>query len=143
MKYDLPGTVPMREAPQAVKHWRAWDPLDKERFLQAYSSVFWTPEKHLWLAVFSLAAEDIRKGWYLDAALSWVGSRGKSVGGFDYVCEVLGLDPEAARNALVKRKHLQRMTRVLVRGRPTVKFKHRKVKGIQPARYAGRSGKAV
>lgn len=139
MNYALPGVVPLADPPKAVRHWRAPDPLDNELYAAAHSSgKLWSREKHLWLAVFGQAMEDIRKGRQLEETLDWVGAVDLNVGGFDYVCEILGLDPSATRRVLLAKKPLKKMVRVLVRGRPSIRYRHHRVRGIQPARYSGR-----
>ena len=63
------------------------------------------PEFCLWLKVLSLALLDIRKGtkYRRRGARGWIKSDESGAGSFNWVCEILGFDPAAARLRILNR----------------------------------------
>lgn len=63
-------------------------------------------ERRLWCAVLALAIEDLSSGNYRAVlARSWIASREAEPGSFLWICEELGLDPEAIRRRVISPAH--------------------------------------
>ena len=61
-----------------------------------------TNERRLWAAVLEHAWEEARRDY--DGVLVWVMGEGRRPGAFVWVCEALGLDPDAVRAVWPKGK---------------------------------------
>lgn len=59
-------------------------------------------ERRLWVAVLENAWDEARRDY--DGVLVWIMSDSQRPGAFVWVCEALGLDPEAVRKAWPKGK---------------------------------------
>lgn len=98
----------------------AQDPADFFRYLGAYQSSDWMPEKALWLAVLEDAHQCVRprtRRMGVDPkqgsrrarevvneraeAEAWIVSEADYVGSFRFVCDVLGLDVEWTRHLII------------------------------------------
>lgn len=95
------------------------DPSDFLRYLSAYRSNEWLPEKELWLAVLEDACNCVHPRRVLGRepkrgsrrareganerteAQAWILSDADYVGSFRYVCDVLGLETDWTRRLLL------------------------------------------
>jgi len=98
----------------------AQDPADFFRYLSAYGSDEWMPEKALWLAVLEDAYQAVRRRTRVigrepqpgsrrareaandrEEAEAWILGEAEYVGSFRFVCEVLALEPEWTRRLIL------------------------------------------
>ena len=62
------------------------------------------PEQNLWMAVLTLAMQDLSGPDHLaKPARAWFSSRNTSLGSLIWVCDQLGLDPNAVRQKILRR----------------------------------------
>ena len=63
------------------------------------------PEQNLWMAVLTLAMQDLSGPDHLaKPARAWFSSRNTSLGSLIWVCDQLGLDPNAVRQKVLRRQ---------------------------------------
>jgi hypothetical protein len=67
------------------------------------------PEQNLWMAVLTLAMQDLSGPDHLaKPARAWFSSRNTSLGSLIWVCDQLGLDPNAVRQKILRRGTAER-----------------------------------
>jgi len=98
----------------------AQDPTDFSRYLGAYGSNEWMPEKSLWLAVLEDAYQCVQPRRRMigrnltqgsrrareaaserDEAEAWIVSEADYIGSFRFVCDVLQLDADWTRHLII------------------------------------------
>ena len=63
------------------------------------------PEQTLWTSVLSLAMQDLSGPDHLaKPARAWLVSRNTSLGSLIWICDQLGLDPDAVRQNVLRRR---------------------------------------
>jgi hypothetical protein len=72
------------------------------------------PEQTLWTSVLTLAMQDLSGPDHLaKPARAWFGSRNTSLGSLIWICDQLGLDPNAVRQKMLRRGPVQAAPREL------------------------------
>ena len=118
------------------------DPTDATPGVVFGSRSAWTGEHHLWAAVLWDAAlilreRDTTDPTYTDA-WAWVTARYVEIGGYAWVCDLLGLDVEAAASRMLARRVVPRTQFGSIRS-PQHGYKtlHRVVSHAEPAPSRG------
>lgn len=63
------------------------------------------PEQTLWMSVLTLAMQDLSGPDHLaKPARAWMASRNTSLGSLIWICDQLGLDPDAVRQKVLRRR---------------------------------------
>jgi hypothetical protein len=63
------------------------------------------PEQSLWMSVLTLAMQDLAGADHLaKPARAWLVSRNTSLGSLIWICDQLGLDPDAVRQKVLRRR---------------------------------------
>lgn len=63
------------------------------------------PEQTLWMSVLTLAMQDLCGPDHLaKPARAWMASRNTSLGSLIWICDQLGLDPDAVRQKVLRRR---------------------------------------
>jgi hypothetical protein len=63
------------------------------------------PEQSLWMSVLTLAMQDLSGPDHLaKPARAWLASRNTSLGSLIWICDQLGLDPDAVRQKVLRRR---------------------------------------
>lgn len=66
------------------------------------------PEQNLWSSVLTLAMQDLSGADHLaKPARAWFVSRNTSLGSLIWICDQLGLDPDAVRQKVLRRRLAQ------------------------------------
>ena len=63
------------------------------------------PEKTLWMSVLTLAMQDLSgPDLFAKPARAWFCSRDRSLGSLIWICDQVGLDPDAVRQKVLRRR---------------------------------------